>query len=160
MPVSPRRPTKTSSPTPTATTPRAATRRPTSPTARRSRPGATATTTAARCAASAPASSPRLRGALYHGDNLSLLRAAIPDASVDLVYLDQAARWLAKSEANLNSAFDESPESDLGNIRLEQARTEEAIARFMEMCGGNPERRLSVARTYREEGLELLGSSA
>jgi hypothetical protein len=71
-------------------------------------------------------------------------------------YLDQAARWLAKSEANLDSAFDESPELQLGHIRLEQARTEEDIARFMEMSGGNPERRLSAARTYRSEGMELL----
>ena len=71
-------------------------------------------------------------------------------------FLDQAARWLAKSEANLNSAFDESPDLQLGHIRLEQSRTEVAIARFMEMSGGNPERRLSVARTYRDEGLELL----
>jgi hypothetical protein len=71
-------------------------------------------------------------------------------------YLDQAARWLAKSEANLNSAFDESPDLQLGHIRLEQAKTEETIARFMEMSGGNPSRRLSAARTYREEGFELL----
>ncbi|MDQ3896374.1 MAG: hypothetical protein M3326_03815 [Actinomycetota bacterium] len=88
------------------------------------------------------------------------MELADADAELRQAYLDQAARWLAKSEANLNSAFDESPETDLGGIRLEQARTEEAIARFMEMCGGNPERRLSVARTYRAEGLELLGSSA
>ena len=71
-------------------------------------------------------------------------------------YLDQAARWLAKSEANLDSAFDESPDLQLGHIRLEQARTEEAIARFMEMSGGNPERRLSAARTFHEESAELL----
>jgi hypothetical protein len=71
-------------------------------------------------------------------------------------YLDQAANWLAKSEANLSSAYDESPENELGNIRLEQAHTEETIARFMEMCGGNPSRRLSNARDYRREGLELL----
>lgn len=71
-------------------------------------------------------------------------------------YLDQAARWLAKSEANLDSAFDESPDLQLGHIRLEQARTEEAIAHFMEMSGGNPERRLSAARTFHEESLELL----
>ena len=71
-------------------------------------------------------------------------------------YLDQAARWLAKSEANLDSAFDESPDLQLGHIRLEQARTEEAIARFMEMSGGNPERRLSAARTFHEESVELL----
>ena len=71
-------------------------------------------------------------------------------------YLDQAARWLAKSEANLNSAFDESPEAALGHIRIEQAKTEELMARFMEMSGGDPSRRLSAARTYREEGDELL----
>jgi hypothetical protein len=74
-------------------------------------------------------------------------------------YLDQAARWLAKSEANLDSAFDESPDLQLGHIRLEQARTEDAIARFMEMSGGNPSRRLSVARTYRNEGYELLAQA-
>ena len=74
-------------------------------------------------------------------------------------YLDQAARWLAKSEANLDSAFDESPELQLGHIRLEQARTEDAIARFMEMSGGNPARRLSAARTYREEGFDLLANA-
>jgi hypothetical protein len=71
-------------------------------------------------------------------------------------FLDQAARWLAKSEANLDSAFDESPDPQLGHIRLEQARTEDAIARFMEMSGGNPARRLSAARAYRDEGMELL----
>ena len=74
-------------------------------------------------------------------------------------YLDQAARWLAKSEANLDSAFDESPDLQLGHIRLEQARTEEAIARFMEMSGGNPERRLSAARTFHEESVELLANA-
>ena len=80
-----------------------------------------------------------------------------PDKRQD--YLDQAARWLAKSEANLDSAFDESPELQLGHIRLEQARTEEAIARFMEMSGGNPARRLSAARTFHEESLELLANA-
>ena len=71
-------------------------------------------------------------------------------------FLDQAARWLAKSEANLNSAFDESPEAELGHIRIEQAKTEELMARFMEMSGGDPSRRLSTAQAYREEGVELL----
>ena len=87
------------------------------------------------------------------------MQRAIDEPDLRQSYLDQAARWLAKSEANLNSAFDESPEPELGNIRLEQAKTEEAIARFMEMCGGNPERRRSVAQTYRDEGLELLASA-
>jgi hypothetical protein len=79
---------------------------------------------------------------------------AEPDFRQD--FLEQAARWLAKSEANLSSAFDESPEADRGNIRLEQALTEEVIARFMELSGGNPSRRLSVARDFREQGFEML----
>ncbi len=87
------------------------------------------------------------------------MQRAIDEPESRQAFLDQAARWLAKAEANLNSAFDESPESELGNIRLEQAKTEEAIARFMEMCGGNPERRLSAAETFRQEGLELLASA-
>lgn len=74
-------------------------------------------------------------------------------------FLDQAARWLAKSEANLNSAFDESPEAQLGHIRIEQAKTEELIARFMEMSGGDPSRRLSTAKAYRDEGVELLANA-
>ena len=84
------------------------------------------------------------------------IQLALDHPEMRQAYLDQAARWLAKSEANLNSAFDESPELQLGHIRLEQARTEETIARFMELCGGDPARRLSVASDYREEGLELL----
>ncbi len=87
------------------------------------------------------------------------MRLAVERPEMHQAYLDQAARWLAKSEANLNSAFDESPQLQLGHIRLEQARTEETIARFMEMCGGDPGRRLSVASTYREEGLELLANA-
>ncbi|HEX2118618.1 MAG TPA: hypothetical protein VHF91_05505 [Acidimicrobiales bacterium] len=87
------------------------------------------------------------------------MRLAEENPGMRQIYLDQAARWLAKSEANLNSAFDESPALQLGHIRLEQARTEETIARFMEMCGGNPGRRLSVASTYREEALEMLASA-
>jgi glycosyltransferase A (GT-A) superfamily protein (DUF2064 family) len=87
-------------------------------------------------------------------------RMALADDNPDRrqEYLDQAARWLAKSEANLNSAFDESPAAELGHIRIEQAKTEELIARFMEMSGGDPSRRLSAARAYREEGGELLNA--
>ena len=87
------------------------------------------------------------------------LQRAIDEPESRQAFLNQAARWLAKSEANLNSAFDESPEPELGNIRLEQAKTEEAMARFMQMCGGNPQRRLSAAAIYRQEGLELLASA-
>ncbi len=71
-------------------------------------------------------------------------------------YLNQAARWLAKAEANLDSAFHESPVARRGHIRREQAETEELMARFVEMSGGDPQRRLEAARRYREEGLELL----
>lgn len=84
------------------------------------------------------------------------MQLAVDNPDTRQAYLDQAARWLAKSEANLNSAFDESPQLQLGHIRLEQALTEDAIARFMELSGGNPDRRLSAARAYREEGFELL----
>ena len=87
------------------------------------------------------------------------IQLAVDHPEMRQAYLEQAARWLAKSEANLNSAFDESPELQLGHIRLEQSRTEEAIARFMEMCGGDPGRRRSLASSYREEGLELLAGA-
>ena len=87
------------------------------------------------------------------------MQMAVEHAEARQDYLDQAARWLAKSEANLDSAFDESPEVQLGHIRLEQARTEDAIAKFMEMSGGDPARRRSAARTYREEGFELLANA-
>ncbi len=84
------------------------------------------------------------------------LQLAVDNPDMRQDYLDQTARWLAKSEANLDSAFDESPELQLGHIRMEQAQTEDLIARFMEMSGGNPERRRSAAKTYRAEGLERL----
>jgi hypothetical protein len=89
------------------------------------------------------------------------MQKAIDHPDQRRAFLDQAARWLAKSEANLSSAFDESPELQLGHIRLEQAHTEEAIARFMDMCGsgGDPARRLSAARAYRAEGFELLAQA-
>lgn len=71
-------------------------------------------------------------------------------------FLDQAARWLAKSEAYLESALEEAPAEQRGHIRLEQARTEETVAEFLRLCGGDPGRRLAVARSYREEGQALL----
>ncbi len=76
-----------------------------------------------------------------------------PDESV--LFLNQSAKWLAKSEANLDSALENAPVSKQGVIRLEQARTEEVIARFMEKSGGDPHRRLSAARTHRQEGVDL-----
>ncbi len=65
-------------------------------------------------------------------------------------FLQQAARWLAKAEANLESALEDAGDEERVAIRVEQARTEEAIARFMEMCGKDPGRRLALARSYRQ----------
>jgi tetratricopeptide (TPR) repeat protein len=87
------------------------------------------------------------------------MQLAEEDPDLRQNFLDQAANWLAKSEANLNSAYEESSEADRGRIRLDQAQTEEAIARFMRMCGGNPSRRLSAAAAYREEAEALLRSA-
>jgi hypothetical protein len=100
----------------------------------------------------------RMRGicSRYVAEERMQLAVDHPEMRQD--YLDQAARWLAKSEANLNSAFDESPGPELGHIRIEQAKTEEAMARFTEMSGGDPARRLSAARSYRDEGAELLAN--
>lgn len=100
----------------------------------------------------------RMRGicSRHVAEERMALAAENPDRRQE--YLDQAARWLAKSEANLNSAFDESPESELGHIRIEQSKTEESMARFMEMSGGDPSRRLATARAYRDEGFELLNA--
>ncbi len=85
------------------------------------------------------------------------MQKAVDEPELRQAYLEQAARWLAKSEANLSSAYDESPEEERPGVRLEQANTEEAIARFMEMCGGDPQRRLSTAEAYRREALQLQG---
>jgi len=87
------------------------------------------------------------------------LDKAVEQPDFRQAFLDQAALWLAKSEANLNSAFDESPPAELGLIRIQLAETEEAIARFMEMSGGDPARRLANARAYRDEGLEMLAEA-
>jgi len=81
-------------------------------------------------------------------------RAAAQSAE-STALLNQAAKWLAKSEANLASALENAPDPEQGVIRLEQARTEETIARFIEITGGDPQRRLTAARAHREEGLTL-----
>lgn len=98
----------------------------------------------------------RMRGICSRHVAEERMQLAVDNPDRRQEYLDQAARWLAKSEANLNSAFDESSEDQLGHIRIEQAKTEELMARFMEMSGGDPTRRLSAARAYRQEGDELL----
>ena len=87
------------------------------------------------------------------------MNRAVDEPDLRQPVLDQAANWLAKSEANLSAAFDDSRETELGQIRLEQAKTEESIARFMEMCGGDPSRRLSEAARFRTEAGELVAGT-
>lgn len=75
-------------------------------------------------------------------------------------YILQSARWLAKAEANLESALEEADLRQQGELRMEQARTEDAMAEFMVMTGGNPARRLAEADRYRREAARLLGDDA
>ncbi|MEN3315664.1 MAG: hypothetical protein V7605_1898 [Acidimicrobiaceae bacterium] len=95
----------------------------------------------------------RMRGICSRRVGEQRLERASEDPDDAVHYLNQAAKWLAKSEANLESALQYAPDDQRGEIRLEQARTEETIARFIEISGGDPQRRLSVARRYREEAL-------
>lgn len=80
--------------------------------------------------------------------------------SMRSAYLLQSARWLAKAEANLESALEEAGVHQRGQLRLEQALTEDAIAEFMMMTGGDPSRRRAEAERYREEAAKLLGDDA
>lgn len=86
------------------------------------------------------------------------LRKAQDNPTERNAFLIQAARWLAKAEANLESALEEADPRQRGHLRMEQALTEEAMAEFMTLSGGNPERRLSEAERYRQEAAELLGA--
>lgn len=95
----------------------------------------------------------RMRGICSRRVGEQRLEKALENPDEPVRYFNQAAKWLAKSEANLESALQYAPDDQRGEIRLEQARTEETIARFIEISGGNPQRRLSVARRYREEAL-------
>jgi hypothetical protein len=72
-------------------------------------------------------------------------------------FLDQAARWLTKSEANLDSALEGAEDGERGRIRLEQALTEESLARYLEMSGGDSRRRVSEAERHRHEATALSG---
>lgn len=72
-------------------------------------------------------------------------------------FLDQAARWLTKSEANLDSALEGAEDGERARIRLEQALTEEALARYLEMSGGDPRRRACEAERHRSEATALSG---
>lgn len=86
------------------------------------------------------------------------LRKARQNPSMRGAYLVQAARWLAKAEANLESATEEADTLQRGHLRMEQALTEDLMAVFMTMSGGNPARRLAEAERFRQEAAELLGA--
>jgi hypothetical protein len=73
-------------------------------------------------------------------------------------YLIQSARWLAKAEANLESAHEEADPRQQRVLREEQAVTEELMAEFMRLSGGDPTRRLNEAARYRREASEPLGA--
>ncbi len=94
----------------------------------------------------------RMRGMCSRRVAEERLRKAEEQPAQRQSFLQQAARWLAKAEANLDSALEDADDEEQALIRLEQARTEEAIAQFMEMSGSDPARRLALARSYREQG--------
>lgn len=83
------------------------------------------------------------------------LAMAAADAGTRQQFLLQAARWLAKAEANLDSALEDADEAQQGHIRLEQALNEELMAEFVTLSGGDPSRRLALAETFRQEGAHL-----
>ena len=88
------------------------------------------------------------------------LQKARDNPSMRDAYILQSARWLAKAEANLESALEEADRRQQGQLRMEQALTEDAMAAFMVMTGGNPARRLAEAERYRHEAARLLGDDA
>jgi hypothetical protein len=96
----------------------------------------------------------RMRGISSREVAEQRLQKAVDQPDQRRQFLDQAARWLAKSEAYLDAALEGASEADHTRIRLEQARTEEAMGRFVAMCGGDPERRMTVARRHRDEALQ------
>jgi len=73
-------------------------------------------------------------------------------------YIIQSARWLAKAEANLESALEDADPDQQRVLHEEQALTEELMAEFMRLSGGDPARRLSEAARYRKQASELLGA--
>lgn len=98
----------------------------------------------------------QMRGACSRRVAEQRLQKAAEDPSSRQRFLDQAARWLAKAEAYLESSLEDAPPAQRGHIRLEQARNEETIAQFLRMYGADPHRRLSVAEHYRAEAAALL----
>ncbi len=73
-------------------------------------------------------------------------------------YLIQSARWLAKAEANLESACEDAEPDQRRVLLEEQAATEDLMAEFMRLSGGDPTRRQSEAARYRRQANELLGA--
>lgn len=84
-----------------------------------------------------------------------LAKAAANDDETRQQFLLQAARWLAKAEANLDSALEGADAAQQGHIHLEQALNEELMAQFMTLWGGDPSRRLALAEEFRQEGAHL-----
>lgn len=97
----------------------------------------------------------QMRGACSRRIAEQRLAKAIADAGSRRQFLVQAARWLAKAEANLDSALEGADEAQQGHIRLEQALNEELMAEFMTLSGGDPTRRLALAEEFRQEGAYL-----
>lgn len=98
----------------------------------------------------------RRRGASARRVAEQRLDMAAADPEGGRPFLDQAARWLSKAEAYLDSALEEASTSQQVEIRMEQAHAEETVARFLRLCGGDPQRRLSVAQEYRRQAETLL----
>jgi hypothetical protein len=98
----------------------------------------------------------RLRGASARRVAEQRLDKAGADPEGGKPFLDQAARWLSKAEAYLDSALEEASTAQQVEIRMEQAEAEETVARFLQLCGADPERRLSVAREHRRMAASLL----
>jgi hypothetical protein len=88
------------------------------------------------------------------------LQNARDDDGTRQAFLLQAARWLAKAEANLESALEDADAPQRGLIRMEQALNEEAMAQFMLMSDRDPSRRLAEAERFRREAAIVLGPAA
>ncbi|MGH9178663.1 MAG: hypothetical protein ACRD0N_08935 [Acidimicrobiales bacterium] len=99
----------------------------------------------------------RLRGASARRVAEQRLDKAAADPEGGRPYLDQAARWLSKAEAYLDSALEDATTAQQAEIRMEQAHAEETVARFLQLCGADPARRLSMAREHRRKAEALQG---
>ena len=97
----------------------------------------------------------RMRGVCARavGEQRLGMAEAHPDRRTS--FLDQAARWLTKAEANLDSAAEGADDAERAQVRIQQALTEEAMARYLVMCGGDPTRRLAEAERHRREATVL-----